>query len=112
MSHQSLPHYLRTHRLTAGLTQPELAALLGVTDDVIGAIERGHQGPTLRLALGAAKIFGVPINDLFPDIHAEAEHGFIERASKVFERVNARNDAWSKRKAAFIGKFVSDTTLT
>ncbi|ADT84479.1 helix-turn-helix transcriptional regulator [Thermococcus barophilus] len=56
---------LRELREARGLTQEELAKILGVTRQTIIAIEKGKYDPSLRLAFKIARFFGVKIEDIF-----------------------------------------------
>ncbi len=56
---------LRELREGRGLTQEELAKVLGVTRQTIIAIERGKYDPSLKLAFKIARFFGVKIEDVF-----------------------------------------------
>jgi putative transcriptional regulator len=57
---------LKRHRLTAdGMTQQELAERAGVTRQTIISIEKGRYTPSVALALRLARIFGVPVEELF-----------------------------------------------
>ncbi len=56
---------VRELRERKGLTQEELARMVGVTRQTIIAIEKGKYDPSLRLAFKLAKVFGVRIEDLF-----------------------------------------------
>ncbi|CAB49550.1 helix-turn-helix transcriptional regulator [Pyrococcus abyssi] len=56
---------LREFREKYGLTQEELARILGVTRQTIIAIEKGKYDPSLRLAFKIARFFGVRIEDIF-----------------------------------------------
>ncbi|GLX05627.1 helix-turn-helix transcriptional regulator [Microbispora sp. NBRC 16548] len=56
---------LRTLRTTRGVSRRELAEALGVHWQTIGYIERGERLPSLALARRMAKIFGVPVEELF-----------------------------------------------
>jgi putative transcriptional regulator len=47
------------------LTQAELAARIGVTRQTLIAIEQGRYSPTLELAFRIARVFGVPLDDVF-----------------------------------------------
>jgi putative transcriptional regulator len=60
-----LKNRLRELREWKGLTQEELAKLLGVTRQTIISIEKGKYDPSLRLAFRIAKFFGVKIEDVF-----------------------------------------------
>ena len=56
---------LRTLRERKGITQEELARIVGVSRQTIIAIERGKYLPSLPLALLLAKVFGVRVENLF-----------------------------------------------
>jgi putative transcriptional regulator len=47
------------------MTQQELAKRIGVARQTIIAIEQGRFCPTLESALRIARVFGVPVNDVF-----------------------------------------------
>jgi len=52
-------------RLKKGLTQEELADLIGVTRQTIIAIEKGNYTPSVLLALKFAKLFKMPVDNIF-----------------------------------------------
>ena len=58
---------LRVLRAEAGLSQGELAKLLGVSRQTINAVETDKYDPSLPLALRMAKVFGVPVDAIFLD---------------------------------------------
>ncbi len=47
------------------MTQQELADRVGVTRQTIHSIERGRYNPSVELALKLARVFGVPVEQLF-----------------------------------------------
>lgn len=47
------------------MTQAELAELIGVTRQTLIAIEQAKYSPTLELAFRIAKVFQVPLDDVF-----------------------------------------------
>jgi putative transcriptional regulator len=47
------------------LTQAELAERIGVTRQTVIAIEQGRYSPSLEMAFRIAKVFGVPLDDVF-----------------------------------------------
>src|SRR5262245_20561170 len=53
-----LKNYLRYYRRRFGLTQRELAFLLGLSDSAISRIERNRSQPTLSVALACQALFG------------------------------------------------------
>jgi len=56
---------LRERRLAKGITQEALGEAVGVTRQTIIAIEKQKFAPSVRLALGLARVFRVPLEDLF-----------------------------------------------
>ncbi|MGN9838556.1 helix-turn-helix transcriptional regulator [Nonomuraea sp. H19] len=66
---------IRALRFAHGeMTQAELADRVGVTRQTIIAIERGRYSPSLEMAFQIARVFGVPLDDVFqyPDGEGEA----------------------------------------
>ena len=47
------------------MTQAELAERVGVTRQTIIAIEQGRYSPSLEMAFQLARVFGVPLEDVF-----------------------------------------------
>ena len=67
---------MKEHRARLGLKQEVLARLVGVRRETIGNLEKGRYNPSLVLAWNIAKVFGVPIEEVFtvePDNTAERE---------------------------------------
>ena len=57
---------IRALRFAAGeMTQAELAEQVGVTRQTIIAIEQGRYSPTLELAFQIARVFRVPLDQVF-----------------------------------------------
>ena len=56
---------MREARLTAGLSQQELADRIGVSRQTINAIEKGDYNPTIKLCIGICRVLGLTLNDLF-----------------------------------------------
>lgn len=52
-------------RLNRSLTQEELAEKAGVSRQTVIAIEKGNYTPSVLLALKLARIFKVPVEDIF-----------------------------------------------
>lgn len=47
------------------MTQAHLAEQVGVTRQTIIAIEQGRYSPSLEMAFQIARVFGVPLDDVF-----------------------------------------------
>jgi putative transcriptional regulator len=58
---------LKILRAEQNLTQEELAQKVGVSRQAINAIETGKYDPSLPLAFKLAKLFGLPVEQVFID---------------------------------------------
>lgn len=56
---------LREYRLSAGLTQEELADRVGARRETIVRLEAGRYNPSLKLAFDVARAVNAPIEDIF-----------------------------------------------
>ena len=56
---------LRVQRAIKNITQAELADLISVSRQTINTIESGKYVPSTVLALKMAKVFGVPVEEIF-----------------------------------------------
>lgn len=56
---------MKAARAAAGLSQADLAQIVGVTRQTIGLIEAGGYNPTLNLCVAICKALRVTLNDLF-----------------------------------------------
>ena len=56
---------MKEHRARLGLKQEDLARLVGVRRETIGNLEKGRYNPSLVLAWNIARVFGVPIEEVF-----------------------------------------------
>lgn len=58
---------LRVLRAERGWSQAELAGRLDVSRQAVNAIETGKYDPSLPLAFKLARLFGLPIEEIFLD---------------------------------------------
>lgn len=57
---------IRTLRFNQGeLTQAELADRIGLTRQTVIAIEQGRYSPSLEVAFQIARVFAVPLDEVF-----------------------------------------------
>lgn len=96
--------YLRTFRRRSGLTQAEVAFLLGAEDGAqVSRYERLSRKPSFRTALGLQAVFGVPADQLAPGISAEVDRKIIGRARLLSRQLQRHSDsARTKRKLRFL----------
>ena len=89
---------LRTYRRTWGLTQEQVAFLLGYADrGPIPFYEADSRRISLANALGYSILFDVPISDLVPDVTTEVSETILRQAGiaqlSVAERATKRTKA-------------------
>ena len=56
---------IREYREKQGLTQSELADLVGVRRETIVNLERGRYNPSLKLAMDIARVFDRTVEEVF-----------------------------------------------
>ena len=56
---------LKKYRLLKGLTQEQLAEMVGVRRETIMRLEAGKYNPSLKLAIDISKSVNTPIEELF-----------------------------------------------
>jgi transcriptional regulator with XRE-family HTH domain len=90
MAARRLPNYLRTYRKRSGLSQDEVASLLGCQSGAkVSRYERFARVPTLENALAYEALFGVPARELFAGVYQKVEETIHKRAQVLAEKINA-----------------------
>jgi len=56
---------IKVYRAMHDMTQEELAELLRVTRRTVNSIERGRYNPSIEVAFRIAKLFNVPVEEIF-----------------------------------------------
>ena len=64
-----MENHVKQHREGRGWSQGELARRLGVSRQTINAVETDKYDPSLPLAFRLARLFGMPIEEIFDDGH-------------------------------------------
>jgi transcriptional regulator with XRE-family HTH domain len=83
--------YLRTHRKKGGLSQDEMAFLLGYQSGTkISRFERLARHPNLETALACQVVFGIPAHKLFPGVFAKVEKTVTERARLLSDQLRSQ----------------------
>ncbi|MBV9760290.1 MAG: helix-turn-helix transcriptional regulator [Acidobacteriaceae bacterium] len=73
MSKKIVGNYLRAHRRTRGLSQRELALLVGYKNEwQVSRHELAKTIPPLTIALAYEVVFEVPVAQLFKEVHSIA----------------------------------------
>ena len=104
MSKRRLPNYLRASRKRAGLSQEDLAFLLGCGSGTkVSRYELFRRQPGLPSVFALEAIFGKPARELFAGMYEEAEQQTAERARQLIRRLKEqRVGAQLRRKLALL----------
>ena len=90
MHSPKLQNYLRMHRKRTGLSQDEVAFLLGCqTGANVSRYERFARQPNLETAFACEVIFGIPARELFAGVYQKVEETIHQRAQVLVEKLNA-----------------------
>ena len=98
---RKLPHYLRTERRRHGLTQADIAALLGSSwKGRVSFYERGAL-PPIQVALAYEAIFGRGVAELMPGTYDAMTRAVRERARELLaEEPSPRSPRRLRRREA------------
>jgi transcriptional regulator with XRE-family HTH domain len=98
----NLDCYLKPHRRRVGLTQDELAALLGFKNGgVVSRLERVVRHPTLETAYAFEIILGKPSSELFPSLHTRVRQDVVARIRVRYEELQGNSSRANKIKLDF-----------
>ena len=104
---QKLNSYLRTYRKRAGLTQDELALLLGCRCGAqISQYEKLTQDPGLKTAFAFQLLFGIPAQEIFPGIFQKVKDDTVKRVQLLSQKLNEAH-LFDKTKKLKITNFLS-----
>jgi transcriptional regulator with XRE-family HTH domain len=85
-----LHNYLRTYRKRAGLSQDEVAFLLGRQHGTkVSRYERNTRQPGLETLLAYELVFGAPVRDLFAGVFEKVEATTLRRAQLLARKLSA-----------------------
>jgi len=91
MQHDKLDNYLRTFRKKLGLTQREVAFLLGCHGGAkVSHYERSGRVPNLKVIFAYEAIFQKPARELFAGIYERAERETLRRVRLLVGRLRKR----------------------
>jgi transcriptional regulator with XRE-family HTH domain len=96
---------LRTLRRSWGLSQRDLADLLGFDGPTyVSRLEHGKRTPRLETALTCSTLFGVPPGDLFPQVACETGHALQERIARHLKDRPQPSTGSVSRKRELLGR--------
>lgn len=111
MTSPPVPCYLRTMRLRSGLTQKEIAHLLGMKSrSHVARLESLSRSSSLSAVLSLQVVFGLEPRALFPKLYAEAEERVMARAATFYEEWEGLTDARSVAKRALLKEMMGRVT--
>ena len=83
MKHPHLASRVRSHRKKAGLSQKDIARIVGLNEARVSRHERFGIVPPLAIALGYEAIFGLPVKDLYPRFYEEVKQDIENRLASM-----------------------------
>jgi len=99
MQNNKISTYMRAHRKRWGLTQRELAHLLGIKSATqVSRYERLLRKPHLRIALACQIIFGEFPHAMYPKLYTKVEESVMQRAYQLYEKLEGTKSKAAKRK--------------
>jgi transcriptional regulator with XRE-family HTH domain len=91
--------FVRAHRRRWGLTQVELAMLLGAgSSTTVSRIERSIRVPTVTVLIACSILFGLPAPELFSSLHDEIAEIVGTAAKSLYDDLEGKTDKQSVRK--------------
>ena len=95
--------YLRPLRRRWGITQKELAFLIGAkTGPAISRIEGGTRTPSRVTAFACALVFGATLPELFPEFSSEIREDVRRRANELYEELQGNPSKVTRLKLDFL----------
>lgn len=91
MAHRNPQSYIRAHRRRSGLTQRELAGVLGYTEAQVSRHERARALPPLVTALVYEALFRVPVAELFPHAYQKVKGDIETRLTEMEQALQKKS---------------------
>ena|SRR5690348_11260412 len=110
MAVHRLQNYLRTYRRKSGLTQREVAFLLGTKAAAqLSRYEQWHRVPPLRTALALEAIFKIPVGEIFGGLRDAVCEDTAKRITALADEEHSgarqtRDNFLRKRKRAWLSE--------
>lgn len=106
--HHRHESYVRPHRRRWGLTQQELAFLIGVKSrTAVSRIEGAKRRPSLDAAFLCMLIFNMPAPELFPGLLSELRASIRVRASELYEALQGNPSKTTRLKLDFLERLLA-----
>jgi transcriptional regulator with XRE-family HTH domain len=103
-----LKTYLRTFRRRWGLTQKELAFLIGAeSPTTISRIEQLKRVPSLAASLACLVVFDATEYEMFPGLLADIRDGVLARAGELYNELQGDPSPATRAKLDFLEKVLA-----
>jgi len=103
MPKSPFPNYLRTIRKRSGLSQDEVAFLLGSpSGGMVSRYERFNRLPSVETACAYEALFGDPVRELFAGVFQKASGKIAKRAQLLARKLDSKPDAVTARKLSML----------
>ena len=94
---QESHNYLKMYRRRAGLTQAEMAYLLGFDNKgVVSRYEKRTRIPPLQAAIACEAVFGIPVSELFAGMRETAEKDIQKRLLELRSKLQTKDSKGSE----------------
>lgn len=109
MTRLPLTTYLRTYRRRSGLSQEEVAFLLGTASGTtVSRHEGGNRQPVLETGLAYEIIFGTSVRELYLGLYRKMEKRVQPRARRLLDTLLAQTAAPKRDRKIILLKQVLD----
>jgi transcriptional regulator with XRE-family HTH domain len=105
---QRLKTYLRTFRRRWGLTQTELAFLIGIkSNTLVSRFEELKRTPSLSASFACEIIFDASPIELFPGLFDDVQEAVYLRANELYEELQGSSSKATRTKLDFLESVLS-----
>ena len=95
-----LENYLRAYRRKSGLTQRDVAFLLGCQNGAqVSRYEKRRRLPPLQTALACEAMFGIPVSELFAGLRERVGKEIEKRLLELRSRLQTKTSKGSEARA-------------
>lgn len=89
---RALPNYLKTYRKRSGLSQEDVAFLVGLSSRAkVSRYEGGRRLPALQTLLAYEQVLGMPAQELFAGLNQQVERETRRRAKVLARRATGED---------------------
>jgi transcriptional regulator with XRE-family HTH domain len=110
MPHKPLRTYLRLRRRESGLSQDDLADLVGTHGSVISDYELERHPISARLLIAVELIFGLAGRDMFPALYRQIEEEVCIATAALYEQLEGKTDARSAKRRKLLASIPDRVT--